>query len=271
MSENLNVNEDAEGDERLDRLETDLENLKKSVTSSSLDMKKAVEELRKAVIDIRSAVSEIENPFNLLRVITNEEDLANASIRTSEPADKKLKIKKEETRSDNPETERSDKSKSMQGGKSEGKERLEAPPCSEEQVHGKEREEIVPSLEEKSIKVDEVGSEKPLQLSFKSGCSLLNWIYMMLDMGFDRESLKSIYRYCEYLGLVPDRSSIFVSEMIDAVVKAKSRGLSADDVILGIYFAGEAAGRRVKVDDVIGLIVKVLRRNKLERVEELVK
>ena len=74
----------AEGKGRIDRLETDLEDLKTTVEGSSVEVKRAVGDLEKAVVDIRSAVSEIENPFNLLRVITNEKDIGR--IKAAQPA-----------------------------------------------------------------------------------------------------------------------------------------------------------------------------------------
>lgn len=73
-----------EGKGRIDRLETDLEELKTTVEGSSVEVKRAVGDLEKAVVDIRSAVSEIENPFNLLRAITNEKDINR--IKAAQPA-----------------------------------------------------------------------------------------------------------------------------------------------------------------------------------------
>ena len=81
-------NKRARPKERIDRLEKDLEELRTTVEGSSVEVKTAVEDLRSAVVDIRSAVSEIENPFNLLRVITNEKDISK--IKEAQPAIRKV-------------------------------------------------------------------------------------------------------------------------------------------------------------------------------------
>jgi len=49
--------------------------LRSDVDKISEELKMAVGELKKSIVDIRSAVSEIENPFNLLRVISSEKDV----------------------------------------------------------------------------------------------------------------------------------------------------------------------------------------------------
>lgn len=220
-----------EGNEKIDRLQKDLEELKTNVEGSSEQVNKAVEELRKAVVDIRSAVSEIENPFNLLRVITNEKDLSR--LNRGQPLIKKLKTGEVATIPEEPEVE---------------------PEAEEEQT-------------EKKVK--EARFESANLLNFKHGSSLVRWIYTMLDLGFDEDSLRRICQYCEYFDLVPRGSSIFVSNMVSAIVKAKSKQLFEEDVILSIYTAAQAAGTKVKPDDIIEPVMQVLRRKKSEKMEKI--
>jgi len=180
---------------RISRLERDIEKLRSEVES-------AVENLRNAVVDIRSAVSEIENPFNLLRVITSEEDLNRLRARAAAPEAKTLQ-----------------------------------------------------KLADK--------------LDFRSSASFVKWIYMMLDLGFDEETIKSICEYCESFSLIPEGLSPSISRMVEAIIKAKSRGLMEEDIILSIYTAAESAGTKIEPSRIIDAVIQVLRRRKAERREKM--
>jgi len=221
--------------EKIERLEKDLEKLKTSVEGSSLEMNKTVEDLRKAVIDIRSAVSEIENPFNLLRVITNEKDLDR--MNKAQPLVEKIKIREETANIEEPKFE-------AKPGE-EVKEVTEKPPDKEE--------------------VKEAGLESTTFPNFKYGSSLVSWIYTMLDLGFDQESLRSICQYCEYIGLIPKGSSIYVSNLVGAIIEARANGLSEEEVILGIYTVAKAAGTKIKPDDTSEVLIQILKRSRLEK------
>ncbi len=69
--------ERAEGEieKRIRGLEEGLRRLSENVMKTTSDLKETVSALRDAIVDIRSAISEIENPFNILRVITTEKDI----------------------------------------------------------------------------------------------------------------------------------------------------------------------------------------------------
>lgn len=214
-------------EERTDRMEKDLAELKTHVEGSSAEIGRTVDELRQAVVDIRSAVSEIENPFNLLRVITDEKDLdkmkgARAAIEKKQEVGKVEEVESAE----------------------EG-EKVKEPPTL----------------------LEEAGS----LLSFKHGASLVRWIYTMLDLGFEGEDLKSVCEYCEYLGLIPGGSSPHVSNMADAIIKAKSKGLFEEEVVLSMYTAAESAGTKVNPGDMVEFIIQVLRRANQRKTEEKVK
>jgi len=207
--------ERAGGEDRISRLERDIEKLRSDVES-------AVENLRNAVVDIRSAVSEIENPFNLLRVITSEEDLN----RIREGIRSKIQIQPKEEEGEKPE----------------------------------KPEE--PAPEAKMLQ------KLAGKLDFRSSASFVKWIYMMLDLGFDEETIKSICEYCESFGLIPEGLSPTISRMVEAVIKAKSRGLLEEDIILSIYTAAESAGTKIEPSKIIDAVIQVLRRRKAERREK---
>ena len=206
-------------DERVSKLEREFEKLRSEVEGYSSEMKKTVENLRDAVVDIRSAVSEIENPFNLLRVITSEGDLDSLSKAQS-------KIQREQPEEERREPER---------------------------------------LEE-----EEKPQEIPLQtLDFKNSVSFIRWIYMMLDLGFNEETIKSVCQYCESFTLIPKGLSQSISNMVEAIVKAKSLGLREEEILLSVYTAADSAGTKIDPSKIIDAVIQVLRRRKLKRGEDI--
>ncbi|MCS7120355.1 MAG: hypothetical protein RMJ07_01625 [Nitrososphaerota archaeon] len=226
---------------RIEELEKKLEQLKASVNESSSEMKRTVDDLRKAVVDIRSAVSEIENPFNLLRVITNEKDLGKV-IEARPMIEKRFAPKGTGTT----ETEE------RVGEEKVAEEQVEAPPAKEEI---KEAPVVPQSKASTSVQPD----------SLEDGAAFLRWVYLMLDVGFDEEILHGLCKYFEYVGIVPRGASDHLAGLISTVVNARSKGLLVEDLELAMYSAAEAVGKTVKPDKISSLLLQVLKRNKLER------
>ncbi|RJS84252.1 hypothetical protein CW706_04455 [Candidatus Bathyarchaeota archaeon] len=235
----MSEEQEADDEKKVSRLEKEIDKLKAEVQSSSDEMKRTVEDLKKAVVDIRSAVSEIENPFNLLRIITNEKDLEKVSKTSlNQPVIEKIQIAEKE------ETPR------IEGSKKEEREGAEVTPKKPEEKAAENGEQI--SLE-------------TWPLEFKDAFSLIQWIYNMFDMGFSGEDLKRICQYCEHFRMIPEGSSIHISGMIDALADARSKGFSEEDIMLILYMAAEAFGVEVEKKIIRELAVNVLKRNKLRR------
>lgn len=220
-----------EMDDRIDDVEKEINNLKSRVDSLSDDLANAITELRNAVLEIRTAVSEIENPFNLLRIITNEKDLEKISKMRpkmkSEISPEALKIELEEE-----------------------------PPKTEEAV------EAVKAVEEE-VFPEEKPAEPMERPSFKHGVALLRWVYMMLDLGFDEEGIRRLCEYCEFFRFIPKGASPYISNLSRVVMKARAQGLLEEEVILSIYGIAEALGMRIRPEDLSGLLVQVLRKNRM--------
>ena len=231
------VSEGSEGEDRVSRLEKEVERLKADVRNSSNEIKQTVEDLKKAVVDIRSAVSEIENPFNLLRVITSEKDLEKLS--KAQPAIEKIQIVKEESKEMEREEE---KPKDLMVKEEIG----EAPKQPEEQT-----EKPVPESE---------------AIGFQHNFSLIRWIYNMFDLGFDKEDLKGICQCCEYVGVIPKGSSIHISGVIDALAAARAKGFSEEDIMLVLYMAAEAFGVGIEIEEIREMVMSMLKRKRIERV-----
>jgi len=235
------VSEGSESEDRVSKLEREVERLKADVRNSSKEIKQTVEDLKKAVVDIRSAVSEIENPFNLLRVITSEKDLEKLS--GVQPKIERIQIVKEESKEKTEE------------------EKPESLPAAEKEI-----EETQKHLEEQIMEAAPGGETLGFQHNF-SLFSLIRWIYNMFDLGFDSSDLKGICQCCEYAGVIPKGSSVHISNVIDALAAARAKGFSEEDIMLVLYMAAEAFGVGIKTEELREMVMSMLKRKRIERVK----
>ena len=182
-------------------------------------MKSTVSSLQNAVIEIRSAVSEIENPFNVLRLITSEKDLEG--LPGTSVADERMKLPKPE-------------------------ENLH-------QRHETSAEEL------QDIIVEEDPVRIPPTSTSREGLTLLRWIWDLIELGLDEEDIASLSIYCEYIGYLPDGSARHVAALAPMAVKARNRGMSREELVLNIYAAASVSGVEIMPDDVNEAIIDVLR------------
>jgi hypothetical protein len=91
----------------------------------------------------------------------------------------------------------------------------------------------------------------------------INWIYTMLDLGFDEESIRRLCDYCEFSSFIPKGYSQQVSNLVGAIVKARGQKLTPEEVILSMYGAADAAGAKTSPKDLTQLIMRVLKKNRI--------
>ncbi len=264
-----NPNAAANDGTRIEEVEKDVKKLKADVDNFTA-LKNTVEDLKNTIVDIRSLISESKNPFNLLQLITNEDDL-----------NKVVQAK--------PIIERRFLAKEQAGGKLEGKSAAGAQmpaacePKKAEGEHGFTVESYVDTKATEMYATSEIekpenkfttekqvgeagGRERMLNNplegmgSVNKGTSIVQWVYTMLDLGFDEESIRRICDYCEFSDFMPKGYSEHVSNLVGAVVRARSQNLSAEEVILSIYGAAHAAGVKVDPQDLSGMIMRVLKK-----------
>lgn len=205
---------------KVKEIEDGLSEVRKEFGQTSEDMKSTVSSLQDAVIEIRSAVSEIENPFNVLRLITSEKDLEGLPGTRVPDAGRRL-------------------------------------PTPEEDVYqrhetGAEELQDIIIEEEDSVRIS------PKSIS-RAGLTLLRWIWGLIELDLDAEDIASLCRYCEYIGYLPDGSGIHVAALAPMAVKARERGMSREELILNIYAAASLSGVEIMPDDVNEAILDVLR------------
>ncbi|RLG75529.1 MAG: hypothetical protein DRO12_05405, partial [Thermoprotei archaeon] len=209
-------------EERLRRLEQEVGELKESIPKTIDELRETVNSLRNTVVEIRSAVSELENPFNLLRVVTSEEDIARLI-----EARKKLAAERR-----------------APGGKAE-EERVEEKPEAEE-------------AERVEIKAEAKPPSMPA--GFETAVSIIKWVWTLLDAGLDRDDVVDITKFCEFLGFLPQRSSEYVTYLTNTMTKARLGGLNLDEFLLIIYSAAKASGVNIQMRELEETAFKLLRR-----------
>lgn len=90
----------------------------------------------------------------------------------------------------------------------------------------------------------------------------INWIYTMLDLGFDEESIRKLCDYCEFSNFIPQGFGQQVSNLVGAIVKARSHKLTPEEVMLSMYGAADAVGTKTNPEDLTKLIMHVLKKNR---------
>lgn len=219
MAKKENEENETQEKKEIDKIRSDVDKL-------SQDLKAMVSELKKSIVDIRSAVSEIENPFNLLRAISSEEDLKKFNHERLPPGVKSLVLGKGE--------------EEKQEEEEKAEEKLLAPPS----VPEEDTLEIKPTLEKPRPK-----PELP-----RAGTVYLDWVWSLLDLGFTSDDIKQLAQSYEALGFLPQKSSEQVHSLAVAAEKAKSRGLSKGKLLLNMYKASITSGIKIGLDDTKMLI-----------------
>jgi len=210
-------------EEKIEKIEKELENFKASIDTVVGNLKRDISEIKNSIIDIRTAIGEIENPFNLLKAFTSNEDLAK-HLKTEYLAETKSRM--ESGIAENDETKMT----------------LEEP----------KREEIVISAPEPKMRVP--------SSNFEISLSLVKWVWTLLDMGFDENDVKKLSAYCEFFGLLPKGSSEYISEVSLTVKKARMLGLSEEVLALGMYGAAKASGVKSELEDITQIVFNALRK-----------
>jgi hypothetical protein len=276
MSENPNVvasvnpNAAAHDGARIEEVEKDVKKLKVDV-DNFMTLKNTVEDLKNTIVDIRSLISESQNPFNLLQLITSEEDL-NKVVQAKPIIENRL-LAKEQARGKL-------EAKSAAGAQTSTacepkKAEEELGFAVESYVDTKDAADLsvaseIEKPENKFTAEKQVGGGKERMIdnplegmgSVNKGTSIVQWVYTMLDLGFDEESIHRICDYCEFSDFMPKGYSEHVSNLVGAVVRARSQNLSAEEVILSIYGAAHASGVKMDPQDLSGLIMRVLKKCK---------
>ncbi|MBS7607015.1 MAG: hypothetical protein QW502_02400 [Candidatus Bathyarchaeia archaeon] len=221
----------SESKDKIEEIEKEIREIKSAVNQVS-ELASTVEDLKRALIDIRSTINEIENPFNLLKLITDEEVLAR--VNEAKPILEKMAAEKEE---------KSEQTQKMAPQEKEESKRPEEPlpkPIFREDL----RELLAPMA---------------VKLDFRRTMALIEWVYTMLDIGFDEDSIRKICEYSEFFSFIPRGSASYISSLASAVKRAKTNGISEDIFTLSIYNIANIMGVKIDQSELSELIKNFLR------------
>jgi len=264
-------------DTRIIEVEKEVKKLKSDV-ESFMELKNTVDDLKNTIVDIRALINEAQSPFNLLQFITNEDDL-NKVIQAKPLIEKKLLVKAGEKRDEakgaiqveTPIVTEAAKVNAPTGfsvetvAESKGPAQM-GPSLTDETEKAEKEIKISPAstLEEQNNDRSRayVSLEEVSPSDVNKDTSIVHWIYMMLDLGFDEKSIRKICDYCEFSGFMPKGYGAQIVNLVGAIVRARSQNLSAEEVILSLYGAANASGVKTDAEDLKRLITSVLRKGK---------
>lgn len=223
---------------KIAKVEREMEELRSDVNTISEDLKNVVSELKKSIVDVRSAVSEIENPFNLLRIISSDKDLKRLnSERLGRTGVQTLALEKPEEKPE---------------------EKITVSPVLPELP----REEA-PALEEEGREEEKALERPPPTPPPKKGLGYLDWVWSLLESDLNSGDITELARSYEFMGYLPVGSSGYVHSLAIAAEKARSKHFSKDDLMLNMYKAATISGVTAGLEDVTRLIS--IAENKVQR------
>jgi len=235
---------------KVEKLEKEINSLKSDVKTLSDELKSVVAELKKSIVDVRSAISEIENPFNLLRAISSEEELKKLTQEgeITPPVEVKSIFigKPEETEAEAPSKV---ESTTLGEPKKVEKEEVETEEIKKSKKAPQPEELRKTSQEE--IKEEVKGMEAPTKSYFplRFGARYLEWVWSLLNSGFNASEISGIAEFYEYLGYLPAGFGKKVSLIASALRKAKSGEASKIELLLNMYKTAVLSGVKITSDD----------------------
>ncbi|MEM2248184.1 MAG: hypothetical protein QXJ46_01545 [Candidatus Bathyarchaeia archaeon] len=216
----------SENKDKIEEIEREIKEIKSAINRVG-EIASTVEDLKRALIDIRSTISELENPFNLLKLITDEEGLAK--VNEAKPLIERMAREREEKKEKSPKMV-----------------------VSELEVGEPPKIEVEKAVETPAL-------APPVVIDFKRTLALIEWIYTMLDIGFDEDGIRRICEYSEYFGFIPKGSASYISNLASVAKRAKSGSIAEDILALSIYNIANIMGVKIDQDEIADLMRNLLR------------
>lgn len=219
----------------------ELSQLRADVDHLSNDLQTTVTELKKSIVDIRSAVSEIENPFNLLRTISNEKDLKKLNGERMPPGVQSLILgNSQENFSD--ETAEPTKAQVVKPEPVPEPEYQQPPaPQAENRTENKQPPKPEPQP---------AGQSPPP----KANAAYIDWVWNLLDSGLKANDILQLSCSCESMGYLPAQSSEFIYSLAVAAEKLREKGLTKGHLLLNLYKAAAISKANMSWEDMETLI-----------------
>jgi hypothetical protein len=195
--------------------------LRTDVDELSTEVKTAVGDLKKSIADIRSSVSEMENPFNLLREVSNEKEIENIAGGKLPTGVKSLILGKQQE---------NDESEKEPIPESENITQMES-------VIEKPKKMLIP-LPQKSPK----------------SSAYLEWIWNLLDAGLTAENIRQLACTCELMNYLPSQTNVLIYSLAVTAEKIRELGFGKGQLLLFIYKAAAISKTTLDSEDMEALI-----------------
>lgn len=193
--------------------------LRSDVEGLSSEVQTAVGDLKKSIADIRSSISEMENPFNILREVQNENDLEKIKDGKLPQGVKTLVLGKQDQ---------------------EKEEKIEP--------------EITEPPKETLTKEKTNRMLIPLPPNAPKASAYLDWIWDLLDSGLTAENIRQLAYSCEIMNYLPNQSSVLIYSLAITAEKVRAIGLTKGHLLLFLYKAASMSKTRLEPEDMEALI-----------------
>jgi hypothetical protein len=221
--ENKGINKEKHGDFDNKNEKTQLNELKRDIDELSDEVQTSVVDLKKSITDIRSTVSEIENPFNVLKTISNEKDIEKLNQGRLPAGVKSIILERKE------EIANRDKEDSL---------KLE-----------NTTPQIEDTTKEKNNKIVQSPLLKPIKTS-----EYIGWIWELLDVGLAADNIRQFACSCELMGYLPLQANDLIYSLALTAEKFRSLGLAKGHLLLFLYKTAAMSKTNVDSDDMETLI-----------------
>lgn len=194
--------------------------LRSDVDELSKDVHTAVGDLKKSIADIRSTVSEMENPFNVLRNVTNDEELEKLNEGKLPSGVKSIVLGKPE-----------------------------------EHTVGdiEEKTELTPKTESTKAKTP-IASQLIVPAKPIKPAAYIDWIWNLLDTGLNAQDIRQLANLCEMTNYLPKQANEFIYAMAVTAEKIRLIGYSKGHMLLFMYKAASISKANIDPDDMATLI-----------------
>jgi hypothetical protein len=196
--------------------------LRSDVDELSSEVQAAVGDLKKSIADIRSSVTEMENPFNLLREVSNEKEIENLKGEGLPPGVKSLLLEKQEKEEN-------------------------------EKEATQEPETITPQIEP-VIKENPGKMLIPLPQKSPKASAYLDWIWDLLDAGLTAENIRQLACSCELMNYLPSKASVLIYSLATTAEKIRTLGFTKGHLLIFMFKAATMSKTNLDPEDMEAII-----------------
>lgn len=200
-----------EYEDRINRLENGFNKLKNEFEG----LRKTIQDF---MVEVRKTLTEVENPFNILRYITDEAELENLRKRITSSRAVEHIVEKG--------APKIDEAKVSEEGVPEEGERAFQPPV-ERPIETEDAEKVIEEAPRPGI-----GEIPP---KFRDAIKMLLWAVNMSAMGFNSEDISRVANFLEYFGLIPRGGAEALNKIAPVVLKTTKENMN-DELINNLLF-----------------------------------